>query len=62
MKEQGITVYTIGFDLGGNSTAINVLQNCASSPDKFYNASDGIELRQAFRDIALRLAQLRLSQ
>ena len=62
MKAQGVTVYTIGFDLGGNSTAINVLQNCASSPDKFYNASDGIELRQAFRDIALRLAQLRLSQ
>jgi Flp pilus assembly protein TadG len=62
MKAQGITVYTIGFDLGGNSTAINVLQNCASSPDKFYNASDGVELRQAFRDIALRLAQLRLSQ
>ncbi|HRD75642.1 MAG TPA: VWA domain-containing protein, partial [Hyphomicrobiaceae bacterium] len=55
MKAQGITVYTIGFELDGNATAINVLQNCASTPDKFYNASSGVELRQAFRDIALRL-------
>jgi Flp pilus assembly protein TadG len=58
----GITVYTIGFDLDGNQTAINTLRNCASDPSKFYNATDGAALRQAFRDIALQVAKLRLSQ
>jgi Flp pilus assembly protein TadG len=58
----GITVYTVGFALGGNTTAINTLRNCASDASKFYEASDGAELRQAFRDIALQVAKLRLSQ
>jgi hypothetical protein len=58
----GITIYTIGFQLGGNATAIETLRQCASDDSKFYNADDGVELRAAFRDIALRLATLRLSQ
>ena len=58
----GITVYTVGFALGGNNTAINTLRDCASDPSKFYNAEDGQALRLAFRDIALQLAKLRLSQ
>ena len=58
----GITVYTVGFALGTNQTAINTLRNCASDTTKFYEASDGAELRQAFRDIALQVAKLRLSQ
>jgi Flp pilus assembly protein TadG len=58
----GITVYTVGFALGGNQTAISTLRNCASDTSKFYEASDGAELRQAFRDIALQVAKLRLSQ
>jgi hypothetical protein len=57
----GITVYTVGFALGGNQTAINTLRNCASDETKFYNAKDGDELRMAFRDIALQVAKLRLS-
>jgi Flp pilus assembly protein TadG len=58
----GITVYTVGFALGGNATAISTLTNCASDPAKFYNAEDGTALRAAFRDIALQIATLRLSQ
>ena len=58
----GITVYTVGFALGGNSTAINTLRACASDETKFYNAEDGEALRLAFRDIALQIAKLRLSQ
>lgn len=58
----GITVYSVGFALGGNNTAINTLRNCASDPSKFYEAEDGDELRAAFRDIALQIAKLRLSQ
>ena len=63
MKAQGITVYTVGFDLGGNQTAIDTLTQCASDPSKFYNAAnDGVQLKQAFRDIALKLSSLYLSK
>jgi hypothetical protein len=62
MKTAGITVYTVGFDLGGSNAAINMLRSCASDPSKFYNAEDGAALRAAFRDIALQIATLRLSQ
>lgn len=58
----GITVYVVGFALGGNSTAINTLRACASDETKFYEAEDGEALRLAFRDIALQIAKLRLSQ
>ncbi len=57
----GITVYTVGFALGGNQTAIDTLRNCATDTSKFYNAADGAALKAAFRDIALRLASMRLS-
>ncbi|MGD9802456.1 MAG: pilus assembly protein TadG-related protein [Hyphomicrobiaceae bacterium] len=57
----GIVVYTVGFALGGNKTAISTLKNCASDETKFYNAEDGDQLRLAFRDIALQVAKLRLS-
>lgn len=62
MKAAGITVYTVGFDLGGNQTAISTLQSCASDPTTFYNTADGSQLRQAFRDIALKISSLFLSQ
>jgi hypothetical protein len=58
----GITVYTVGFALGGNATAISTLRSCASDETKFYEAEDGVALRLAFRDIALQIAKLRLSQ
>ncbi len=58
----GITVYTVGFALGNSQTVINTLRNCASDTSKFYEAEDGDQLRQAFRDIALQIAKLRLSQ
>ena len=61
MKTAGITVYTVGFDLGGSTRAINTLSQCATGPTYFYNTSTGDELRQAFRDIALQIAKLRLS-
>ncbi len=62
MKNAGITVYTVGFELGSNNSAAKtMLTNCASDSSKFYDAADGAALRQAFRDIALQLAQLRIS-
>ena len=62
MKAKGIVVYTIGFQLGGNQTAIDTLNQCATEPGKFYTADDGTQLQQAFRDIALKLTSLYLSK
>jgi Flp pilus assembly protein TadG len=62
MKKKGITVYTVGFDLGGNQTAITTLSQCATDADKYYNADDGEELKEAFRDIALKISKLYLTQ
>ncbi|MDP1911351.1 MAG: pilus assembly protein TadG-related protein, partial [Hyphomicrobium sp.] len=63
MKAAGITVYTIGFDIGGtNTTAYQTLSQCASDPTMAYNAEDGDQLKQAYYDIGLKLAKLYLSK
>jgi Flp pilus assembly protein TadG len=62
MKDAGIVVYTVGFDLGGNQTAIDTLKQCASDENKFYSTSTGVQLQQAFRDIGLKLSTLYLSK
>lgn len=63
MKAKGITVYSVGFEIGGsNSTAYQTLSQCATDPTKFYNADDGEQLKQAFRDIALKLSSLYISK
>jgi Flp pilus assembly protein TadG len=62
MKATGIVVYTVGFQLGGDPTAITTLKGCASDDSKFYDASTGDALRAAFRDIALKASPLRLTQ
>ncbi|MDP1639434.1 MAG: VWA domain-containing protein, partial [Hyphomicrobium sp.] len=62
MKKKGITVYAVGFGDGMTSTAKQTLSECATDPTKYYNAEDGEELKQAFRDIALKLSSLYLSK
>jgi len=62
MKAKGIVVYTIGFQLGGNQTAIDTLNQCATEAGKAYTADDGDQLKQAFRDIAIKLTSLYLSK
>lgn len=61
MKEAGITVYTVGFQLSSGGDAYNTLLGCASDSSYFFNSTTGDELRQAFREIALQLVKLRLS-
>ena len=61
MKTAGIRVYTVGFALGGNQTAIDTLAACASNPGDFKQASSPEELRQVFRDIAQNISRLRLT-
>ncbi|MCL4766066.1 MAG: pilus assembly protein [Hyphomicrobiaceae bacterium] len=61
MKAAGVIVYAVGFDLGGSYLPIKTLSKCASSPEHFYNTTTGDQLRQAFRDIALKISTLRLA-
>ena len=61
IKGENVVVYTVGFALT-NSSAIQTMQHCASTESHYYLAENGDELRLAFRDIAFKLAQLRLSK
>ena len=61
MKAEGILVYTVGFQLT-DSNAIETLSECASGGSYAFLADNGSELRQAFRDIAFRLSDLRLTR
>ena len=64
MKQRGITVYTIGFryDPAEAATAEATLQQCATDPSHYFNATDGTALQQAFTAIALQITSLRLTQ
>ncbi len=73
MKAQGITVYTVGFDLASISNvsartrATDTLKACAGktghpNPEQFfYPADDGDTLRAAFVNIATDIMKLRLT-
>ena len=61
MKAKGIIVYTVGFQVGNDANAVSLLSSCATDSTHFYNAADGNALRQAFRDIALKVSALRIS-
>ncbi len=59
MKARGITVYTVAFQAPPEAEAL--LQSCAT-PGASFNATSNNELRQVFREIANRIAGLRLSR
>jgi Flp pilus assembly protein TadG len=60
MKAAGIEVYTVGFGISQGGTADTTMSLCATSTEHYYHADDGDALRSAFRDIALKIATLRL--
>lgn len=62
MKAAGLTVYTIGFQISSSGTAYETLRQCATSNEYFYNAANGAALQAAFRDIAFKIATLRLKE
>lgn len=58
-KDEGIIVYTIGFE--APNAARVVLQDCASSDSHYFDVQ-GLEIRDAFAAIATSIRQLRLIQ
>ncbi|MBI1392276.1 MAG: hypothetical protein GC152_05975 [Alphaproteobacteria bacterium] len=62
MKDEGITIYTVGFDIGSLAGAQEVMADCASSENHAYSADDGDALKRVFADIAQAIAQLHVSR
>lgn len=60
-KANGITIFTIGFDVADGSNAQTDMAACASSASHFYDV-DGLELIDAFRSIAATIQKLKLVQ
>lgn len=61
MKAQGIKVYTVGLELGAFPDAEAFVSNCATDAEHVYLPDSGTELKQAFRDIARQVSNLRIS-
>ena len=61
IKNAGITLYTIQVDTGGDPTS-TLLQNCASSSDKFFLLTSANEIVTTFNQIGTNLTQLYLAK
>src|SRR5581483_10381145 len=59
MKNAKIEVFTVGFQV--TSASKTFLTNCATDASHYYDATTEVALQAAFRDIALKIATLRLT-
>lgn len=62
MKHKDIEIFTVGFKLGGNATAIATLKDCATDDSHAFQAEDAAALEAVFREIAYRAVPLHLNQ
>lgn len=62
VASNSVYLYTVGFDLAGDTAALTFLEDCATSPDYFFQADDGTDLEVAFSAIASSLSELRISK
>lgn len=60
-NNNGVIVFTIGFDLVTGSTAQTDLSDCATSPSHHFDV-DGADLSEAFRQVAVSISKLKLTQ
>jgi hypothetical protein len=60
IRDKGVIIYTIGFQIADTSPAATTLRNCA--PGRFQIATTGTELQTIFAQIAEEISRLRLSQ
>ena len=61
IKNKGVMVYTIGFEIDAGSTAETELKDCASSPEHYF-PTNGEGITDAFSSIASNVVNLRLTQ
>lgn len=60
-KAAGITIYAIQVNTGGDPTQ-SVMQNCASSPSKFFLLTSATQIVTTFQQIGTALSNLRVAQ
>jgi len=60
MKAKGIVIYTVRVEVTSGSS--DLLQGCATTPDKFYDVQDVAQLGAAFDAIARSIDNLRISK
>lgn len=61
IKSTGILIYVIGFEVA-NGTHRQLLQDCSSGTNYYYESPSAAELQTAFRQVANSLASLRLTE
>ncbi len=61
IKAAGVTLYTIQVNTGGDPTS-TLLQNCASSSDKFFLLTSADQIVAAFDQIGTNLSKLRVAK
>ena len=61
MKQEGIIIYTITFQLSNSSTQ-SLYRNCATSDAHYFNSPSNEELQLVFRRIGNELSNLRITQ
>lgn len=61
IKDRGIVIYTVAFDVTDTEIK-DILEQCATSPSKFYDADDSEELHTAFANIGSNLTPLRIAR
>ncbi|KRA26615.1 hypothetical protein ASD59_09090 [Brevundimonas sp. Root608] len=62
MKNAGVIVYTVGFQVVDDARARALISDCATSSGNVYMANSGADLRQAFSAIGRDITQLRISR
>ncbi len=62
IKEKGIMVYTIGFEIDGGSDIENLMKACAGNGGQYFDADNSTELADAFKEIGKSLLNLRLTK
>ncbi len=60
IKDSGIMIFTITFQLA-NGPIKDLMRNCASEPDNYFDSPDNATLRQHFQAIGKELRNLRIS-
>lgn len=60
MKNDDVVVYSVAFKAPSSAQAL--LKDCSSSPDTYFPAKNGTELRAAFQSIARNINKLRITR
>ena len=62
IKAKGIILYTVAFDVAGDTAAQTLLSNCATDTSHYFEADSGTDLQAAFQQIGENLQNLRISK